>query len=243
MSEKQCPIPIWPRWLGAGGALPFLILGVLSWVDWQAQAQVQFAVLAYGACILSFVGALHWGFAMTANGLDEAQQIVVPQGCLELGVEVAGVGRDQQYPGRPLEPGEPGIVDRREAPSPAASNHIEEHRLLPKDPLDGPEQIQVLPPIDVSTPMSGATSAACRAMSPGASIPTSITADSRSGRSCSRVLGIPSSPFCDPWVLATRNLDARTVAASSLAVVLPELPPIAITGPLKRRRKTPAMAR
>jgi hypothetical protein len=74
MYEKQCPIPSWPRWLGAGGALPFLILGVLSWVDWQAQAQVQFALLAYGACILSFVGALHWGFAMTANRLEEAQR-------------------------------------------------------------------------------------------------------------------------------------------------------------------------
>ena len=47
MSSTRCPIPVWPRWLGAGGALPFLIIGVLSWVDWQARAQVQLALLAY----------------------------------------------------------------------------------------------------------------------------------------------------------------------------------------------------
>ena len=72
MSNTSCPIPPWPRWLGASGALPFLILGVLSWTDWQDHARL--ALIAYGACILSFVGALHWAFAMTASGLADAER-------------------------------------------------------------------------------------------------------------------------------------------------------------------------
>lgn len=74
MTNKICPIPALPGWLGAGGALPFLSLGALSWLDWQAQQQVQFALLAYGACILSFVGALHWAFAMISSGLTNVDR-------------------------------------------------------------------------------------------------------------------------------------------------------------------------
>ncbi len=32
------------------------------------------ALVAYGAVILSFVGALHWAFAMTLDGLDASQR-------------------------------------------------------------------------------------------------------------------------------------------------------------------------
>lgn len=58
--------------LGYGGLLPFVGLalghliqpeGPIAWADW---------LLAYGAVILSFVGALHWGFAMTIDGLGLA---------------------------------------------------------------------------------------------------------------------------------------------------------------------------
>jgi len=63
-------------WLGYGGLLPFVLLtfGVLLdpahgslWLDSQ---------LAYGAVILSFVGALHWAFAMTLPELDADQRVV-----------------------------------------------------------------------------------------------------------------------------------------------------------------------
>ena len=59
-------------WLGYGGLLPFLALAAASWVtDFNGQASPlwQTALLAYGAAILSFVGALHWGFAMTLRDL------------------------------------------------------------------------------------------------------------------------------------------------------------------------------
>ena len=63
--------------LGYGGLLPFMALAVAAvganflgqdprW--WNA------ALLAYGAAILSFVGALHWGFAMTQLGLTDRQR-------------------------------------------------------------------------------------------------------------------------------------------------------------------------
>ena len=64
-------------WLGYGGLLPFIALALAAvganffdqdshW--WNA------ALLAYGAAILSFVGALHWGFAMTRLGLNDRQR-------------------------------------------------------------------------------------------------------------------------------------------------------------------------
>lgn len=53
-------------WLGYGGALPFVALAAATWLvpDWRTLAYQ--ALLGYGAVILSFVGALHWGVAMVA---------------------------------------------------------------------------------------------------------------------------------------------------------------------------------
>lgn len=57
-------------WLGYGGLIPFvglaaaaLTVGTLAGID------CRHALIAYGAVILSFVGALHWGFAMTQTTL------------------------------------------------------------------------------------------------------------------------------------------------------------------------------
>ena len=70
-SSPQTSVP--PRavsWLGYGGLMPFLGLALASGLEvgpaWIAQA-----LLAYGAVILSFVGALHWAFAMTLTDLPE----------------------------------------------------------------------------------------------------------------------------------------------------------------------------
>lgn len=74
MNTRACPIPTVPRALGAAGAVPFLILTAMSWVQGPLQAPSQFALMAYGAVILSFVGALHWAFAMIADGLTERER-------------------------------------------------------------------------------------------------------------------------------------------------------------------------
>jgi len=54
-------------WLGYGGLLPFLATASGSWLDPARAALWQQALLAYGAVILAFVGALHWAFAMATD--------------------------------------------------------------------------------------------------------------------------------------------------------------------------------
>lgn len=73
MSCSACPVPTYPRWLGATGVLPFVALAILTWVPGSHQALTAHALLAYGAVILSFVGALHWGIAMTWQHLHGKQ--------------------------------------------------------------------------------------------------------------------------------------------------------------------------
>lgn len=61
-------------WLGYGGLLPFVGLAVLAGADAARAPAWSGALVGYGAVILGFVGALHWGFAMCASGLDPAAQ-------------------------------------------------------------------------------------------------------------------------------------------------------------------------
>jgi hypothetical protein len=58
----------WAPRLGLGGLIPFIALSLAAWgpwPDWSALA-VRAQVL-YGVTILTFVGALHWGFAFRAE--------------------------------------------------------------------------------------------------------------------------------------------------------------------------------
>jgi hypothetical protein len=64
--EAAPPTP--PRlvaWLGYGGLLPFAGLALAPWAGLLPREAAGAAMVAYGAVILSFVGALHWAFAMT----------------------------------------------------------------------------------------------------------------------------------------------------------------------------------
>ncbi|MEF8711995.1 MAG: DUF3429 domain-containing protein [Accumulibacter sp.] len=54
-------------WLGYGGLLPFLVLASASLGNAQHAQLRNEARLAYATVIPSFVGALHWGFAMTRD--------------------------------------------------------------------------------------------------------------------------------------------------------------------------------
>ncbi len=73
-ASQSVAMPSSARWLGIGGVLPFAGLAMAAVLD-PLHAQVwQQALMAYGAIILSFVGALHWGFAMTAAGLDDSER-------------------------------------------------------------------------------------------------------------------------------------------------------------------------
>ncbi len=59
----QIPRP--PLWLGLAGLIPFLgMLTLTAGADGPQRAARLFYLAGYGAIILSFVGALHWGVAM-----------------------------------------------------------------------------------------------------------------------------------------------------------------------------------
>ena len=65
-------------WLGYGGLLPF-IAGALAVVTHQGDWALR-ALLAYGACILSFLGAVHWGWVLapgTAARLPVVRTLVL----------------------------------------------------------------------------------------------------------------------------------------------------------------------
>ncbi|MBL6456981.1 DUF3429 domain-containing protein [Belnapia sp. T6] len=60
-------IPSSTRWLGLAGLLPFLGTALGAWFappEWRGLAL--FALATYGAVILSFLGAVHWGLALNA---------------------------------------------------------------------------------------------------------------------------------------------------------------------------------
>lgn len=59
--------------LGYGGLLPFIFLALLIPFSLDYRPLFASALVNYGAVILSFVGALHWGFAMTVQDMSAEQ--------------------------------------------------------------------------------------------------------------------------------------------------------------------------
>ena len=68
------PASLTPKLLGYLGLLPFILLTVFLFDDRNHFGMWQHFLLSYGAVILTFVGALHWSFAMTLPGLPVNQQ-------------------------------------------------------------------------------------------------------------------------------------------------------------------------
>jgi mannose/fructose/N-acetylgalactosamine-specific phosphotransferase system component IIC len=50
-----------PKLLGYAGAIPLIGLALLAHMLANQQDVMRHALLGYGACIVSFVGAVHWG--------------------------------------------------------------------------------------------------------------------------------------------------------------------------------------
>ena len=64
-ANEALPLLRWAARLGYAGLLPFVALAVTAWLAPSAyRAQAAHALLAYGASIASFLGAIHWGLAM-----------------------------------------------------------------------------------------------------------------------------------------------------------------------------------
>ena len=66
------PAPV--AWLGYGGVIPFLVLAPASLLEPAHAALWREALHAYGAVILAFIGALHWGLAMALPGLAPSRR-------------------------------------------------------------------------------------------------------------------------------------------------------------------------
>ncbi|MDP3702577.1 MAG: DUF3429 domain-containing protein [Hylemonella sp.] len=77
MSSAGSRLPPSVAWLGYGGLLPFALTALGTLADPARRELWQSALLAYGAVILSFVGALHWAFAMNANDERQARPLYV----------------------------------------------------------------------------------------------------------------------------------------------------------------------
>jgi hypothetical protein len=52
--------------LGAGGLIPFIgcAMGIITLSPWWVHVSL-FGLIGYGACILSFLGAVHWGIELS----------------------------------------------------------------------------------------------------------------------------------------------------------------------------------
>jgi hypothetical protein len=66
MTETTLPAPARP--LGLAGLIPFLGLAAAALAGWPPAAP---ALAAYGATILAFLGAVHWGLALRAPPAEQ----------------------------------------------------------------------------------------------------------------------------------------------------------------------------
>jgi hypothetical protein len=65
----QTRVPSAAKWLGALGAIPFVFLAVTGhFLEGPTRGQAFFALAAYGAVVLSFLGGIHWGLAIAGFG-------------------------------------------------------------------------------------------------------------------------------------------------------------------------------
>jgi hypothetical protein len=63
--DSTLPAPA--KLLGPAGLIPFASLAAGVWAGWPSAA---WALVAYGATILAFLGAVHWGLAMRAPAAE-----------------------------------------------------------------------------------------------------------------------------------------------------------------------------
>jgi len=80
MESEESKVPFLAAMLGYAGLIPFLVFAVGLWIVPPVLTEMfDKALLTYAACILAFMGAIHWGAAM--NGSVNSWQLgisVVP---------------------------------------------------------------------------------------------------------------------------------------------------------------------
>lgn len=71
-TSSQTPTVV--KILGYGGLIPFIGLALINFFKVIPTDIAQSGLLYYAAIILSFIAALHWGFAMFLQSLSESQR-------------------------------------------------------------------------------------------------------------------------------------------------------------------------
>lgn len=71
------PLPSGASALGYGGLVPFVaaVLGI-ALLDGEPRVFAARALLAYGAVILSFIGAVHWGLVLARPACEAPQRLL-----------------------------------------------------------------------------------------------------------------------------------------------------------------------
>ncbi len=69
MNAADTKVPLSAAWLGGLGASPFIgMAGAMPFLAGGPRSLAVHALVAYGATILSFLGGIHWGLAIVAQG-------------------------------------------------------------------------------------------------------------------------------------------------------------------------------
>lgn len=74
MRSTAAPLPAAALWLGLAGLAPFIGLAALRITQPMGPPIVHIALVAYAAVVLTFIGALHWGFAMMMPRASRSEQ-------------------------------------------------------------------------------------------------------------------------------------------------------------------------
>jgi hypothetical protein len=78
MLDRLLPgVPSPAALLGLGGVLPFAAAALLSLQPGPAGDWASFALLGYGAVILSFLGGIHWGLALARDATPDFRELGV----------------------------------------------------------------------------------------------------------------------------------------------------------------------
>ena len=78
MNDKTpAAIPSVVAWLGYGGLTPFVVTALGARFDGAHGPFWSHALVCYGASIVSFLGALHWGFATTLPEINSSRRRVL----------------------------------------------------------------------------------------------------------------------------------------------------------------------
>ncbi|MFO8023955.1 DUF3429 domain-containing protein [Thiohalophilus sp.] len=61
--------------LGYAGLIPFVVFSIGTWIDLPGIQDADFVLRTYAAIILSFMGAIHWGAAMSRESQAALAQL------------------------------------------------------------------------------------------------------------------------------------------------------------------------